>query len=242
MLAPSLWKSRRLPYILFLLPGLYPGRPAGQAGERAWEEAGLGNQPGDCRLTSPHFLSDRPAHPPLCRPCCCPCCLSPPSVPGHPGLQSPAYFWPKALHTQVVLNESLLDTTPGQSEGLFMPGDHLERNSNLDYGGSGREGGELKKNDAPTGRHAERLWPEQFKPWEKGPLPGRKTGSEPPSEGSELPCPRSCTGSSRANAKGRGRPRMSRTHRWTDSPQSREVTPWLRIRISCVPYISLKYF
>lgn len=112
--------------------------------ERAWEEAGLGNQPGDRRLTSPHFLSDRPARPPLCRPCCCPCCLSPPSVPGHPGLQSPAYFWPKALHTQV-LNESLLDTMPGQSEGLFMPGDHLREKLKSGLWGEWQVGWRIKE-------------------------------------------------------------------------------------------------
>lgn len=74
----------------------------------------------------------------------------------------------------------------------------------------------------------------------EGPLPGRRTGSAPPSEGSEPSCPRSCTASSRANTKGRGRPRASRTHRRMDSPQSHEVTHTLaEDQDTCVSHTSL---
>lgn len=46
--------------------------------------------------------------------------------------------------TEQVLIESLLDKLPEQSEGPFMPGDHLERNTNMDSRQSGRQGGETK--------------------------------------------------------------------------------------------------
>lgn len=82
-----------------------------------------------CGERSPHLLRDRPTPfavsfsfprtPPLSL------CLS------TPWASVTCVSWPKALHKQV-LNESLLDTWPGPSEGLFTPGGHLERNSNLD--------------------------------------------------------------------------------------------------------------
>lgn len=128
------------PYVLFLLPAPHSGGllpPHRLRTEREWEEARLGKQPGVPGLRhrhlgitgSPHLFPDCPF------PLCCLAALHPdpgadpatvrglsvstPSVPGHIrslGFNHLCFSTPRSC-TQPVLNASLLDILPGQSEG-----------------------------------------------------------------------------------------------------------------------------